>query len=132
MNYYTFDNDGNFKGVTETEPTDNLWTNVPYVDSFIQPKWNGEAWEESGVFDIELFINQLSNAFDLKFETYWKAKGYTDISDLLSHAANPDSVYQIEALSLVKWSHTNWEISVSGLNENSNIQEIINGLEPYE
>lgn len=84
------------------------------------------------VFNEALFTQELSAAFDLKFETYWKAKGYTDISDLLSHAANPDSVYHSEALSLVKWSHINWEIATSGLNESSNIEEIINNLPAFE
>ena len=73
----------------------------------------------------------LSDAFDAKFETYWKAKGYTDIGDLLSHAANPESVYHSEALSLVQWSHDEWEAAISDLDEASNIEEIINGLEPY-
>ena len=81
---------------------------------------------------IEWLTKKLSVAFDAKFETYWKAKGYTDISDLLSHAANPESVYHSEALSLVQWSHNEWEAAIADLDENSNIQEIINGLEPYE
>ena len=83
------------------------------------------------VFNEDLFIQELSAAFDAKFETYWKAKGYTDISDLLSHAANTNSVYHSEALSLIQWSHANWEIAMSGLSENSNIEEIINSLEIY-
>jgi len=91
-------------------------------------------FEQSRVepFNAEKFKQNLSVAFDAKFETYWKAKGYTDLSDLLSHAANPDSVYNTEALSLLQWSHSSWEIAVNGLDENSNIETIINSLPDYE
>jgi hypothetical protein len=85
-----------------------------------QPQWN-----------LEFITPQLSAAFDIKFETYWKAKGYTDTTDLLSHAANPDSVYHSEALSLIQWSHNEWEAAIADIDENSNIEEIINSLEPY-
>lgn len=83
-------------------------------------------------FDLADFLNRLSTAFDLKFETYWRAKGYTDIFDLLSHAANPESVYNAEALSLLQWSHSSWQIAVTDLDENSNIETIINSLPDYE
>ena len=94
---------------------------------------NGELVNAFMIYEqpIEWLTKKLSVAFDAKFETYWKAKGYTDISDLLSHAANPESVYHSEALSLVQWSHNEWEAAIADLDENSNIQEIINGLEPY-
>jgi len=74
----------------------------------------------------------LSDAFDAKFETYWKAKGYTDLNDLNSHAANTNSVYNTEALSLIQWSHDEWEAAIADIEEQSNIEEIINGLESYE
>lgn len=82
-------------------------------------------------FNIELFTQELSAAFDAKFTNYWRAKGYVDLSDLLSHAANPNSVYHAEALSLIKWSHNEWEAAIADIDENSNIEEIINGLETY-
>lgn len=85
-----------------------------------QPQW-----------DKEYFILQLSVSFDLKFETYWKAKGYIDMFDLLSHAANPESIYNSEALSLLQWSQVNWEVAITGINEQSNIETIINNLPPY-
>ena len=85
-----------------------------------QPQW-----------DKEYFILQLSVSFDSKFETYWKAKGYIDMFDLLSHAANPESIYNSEALSLLQWSQVNWEIAITGINEQSNIETIINNLPPY-
>lgn len=81
--------------------------------------------------NIELFTQELSAAFDAKFAFYWRAKGYVDLSDLLSHAANPNSVYHEEALSLIKWSHNEWEAAIADIDENSNIEEIINGLETY-
>ena len=132
MDYYTYDIDGNFKGVTETEPIAVLWTKTPYIASFVAPKWDGEKWYESGVFDTAFFIAQLSSAFDAKFETYWMAKGYTDTTDLLSHAANHNSVYHAEALSLIQWSHDEWEAAIADIDENSNIEEIIDSLQPFE
>lgn len=83
-------------------------------------------------FNEQVFRQNLAIAFDAKFETYWRAKGYSDLSDLLSHAANPESVYHAEALSLIQWSHDEWEAAIADINENSNIDEIINGLEPYQ
>lgn len=85
-----------------------------------QPQW-----------DKEYFILQLSVSFDLKFETYWRAKDYTDMFDLLSHAANSESIYNSEALSLLQWSQVNWEVAITGINEQSNIETIINNLPPY-
>ena len=82
-------------------------------------------------FNIELFTQELSAAFDAKFAIYWRAKGYVDLSDLLSHAANPNSVYHAEALSLIQWSHDEWEAAIADIDESSNIDEIINGLETY-
>ena len=85
-----------------------------------------------GHFNLELFIQELSNTFDLKFETYWRAKGYTDTTDLLSHAANTNSVYHSEALSLIQWSHNEWEAAIADIDENSNIEEIINNLSAFK
>ena len=82
-------------------------------------------------FNIELFTQELSAAFDAKFTNYWRAKGYVDLSDLLSHAANPNSVYHAEALSLIQWSHDEWEAAIAYIDESSSIDEIINGLETY-
>lgn len=132
MEYYRYNSEGFYIGVTGTQPNDDFWTATPYTDSFITPKWNGQTWVESGVFDANLFISQLSRAFDAKFETYWRTKGYTDVFDLLSHTANPESVYHTEALSLIQWSHDEWEAAIADIDENSNIEEIVNGLEPYK
>lgn len=131
MEYYRYNSEGFYIGVTGTQPNDDLWTYTPYVNSFIAPKWNGEKWIESGVFDANVFKSQLSDAFDAKFETYWKAKGYTDMFDLLSHAANPESIYNSEALSLLQWSQVNWEVAITGINEQSNIETIIKNLQPH-
>lgn len=86
---------------------------------------------EESQWDKDFFILQLSQAFDLKFAEYWRAKGYIDTYDLLSHAANPESIYNAEALSLLQWSQVNWEVAITGINENSNIETIINNLPPY-
>jgi len=85
-----------------------------------QPKWNAEA-----------FKKQLSDVFDAKFETYCSAKGYIDMFDLLSHGANPYSQYHLEALSLLNWWHTEWNDITQNINEQSNIEDIINNLNPY-
>lgn len=85
------------------------------------PQWNADV-----------FKTQLSDAFDLKFATYWRVKGYTDIFDLLSHAANAESVYHTEAISLIQWSHDEWEAAVADIDETSNIEDIINSLTPYQ
>jgi len=74
----------------------------------------------------------LSDALDAKFEAYWKEKGYSDLHDLNSHAANHNSVYHAEALSLIQWSHDEWEAAIADIDEQSNIQEIINSLAPYQ
>ena len=81
---------------------------------------------------VKWLTKQLSQAFDAKFETYWKAKGYSDLSDLNSHSVDTKSIHHQEALSLIRWSNSSWEIAVSGLNENSNIDEIINNLPIFE
>ena len=93
-----------------------------------------QALEQSRaqMWDLDNFTTQLSSAFDAKFETYWSAKGYTDISDLLSHAANHNSVYHTEALSLIQWSHNEWEAAIADIDEQSNIEEIINSLQPFK
>lgn len=83
-------------------------------------------------WNIEVFMSKLSMAFDSKFETYWRTKGYTDLSDLISHSVNTESIYHSEALSLLQWSHSSWEIAVTDLDENSNIETIINSLPVYE
>jgi len=80
---------------------------------------------------VEFLKKKLSQAFDAKFETYWQAKGYTDLTDLLSHASNTESVYHTEALILIQWSHDQWEAAVANIDESSNIDDIINNLPIY-
>jgi hypothetical protein len=81
---------------------------------------------------LEFLKKKLSKEFDKRFEIEWKAKGYTDLSDLLSHAANPDSVYHAEALSLIQWSHNEWDAAIADLDESSSIEKIINNLSAFE
>lgn len=83
------------------------------------------------VSPIEYVKSLLIDAFDAKFKEYWSAKGYSDFDDLNSHIANKQSPYHFEALSLIQWSHRQWEVAIYELDEQSNIEEIINGLEPY-
>jgi hypothetical protein len=93
-----------------------------------------QALEQSRaqMWDLDNFTTQLSSAFDAKFETYWKAKEYSDLHDLNSHVANPNSPHHTEALALIQWSHEQWELAVANIDEQSNIQEIINSLQVYE
>lgn len=83
------------------------------------------------VSPIEYVKSLLIDAFDAKFKEYWSAKGYSDFDDLNSHIANKQSPYHFEALSLIQWSHRQWEVAIYELDEQSNIDEIINNLEPY-
>jgi hypothetical protein len=46
MNYYRYNNSFEYIGVTETEPNDNLWTNIDYIDSFIKPMFINSSWTE--------------------------------------------------------------------------------------
>lgn len=96
------------------------------------PAWDGVKWIESGAFDIDAFVEQLSVSFDAKFETYWKAKGYFDLHDLNNHSVDTQSKYHTEALSLIRWANNAWEAAIADIDEQSNIQEIINSLQVYE
>jgi hypothetical protein len=93
-----------------------------------------QALEQSRLqaWDLNNFIKELSLAFDIKFETYWKEKGYENLTDLVSHEANPNSPHYTEALSLIQWAHEQWEVAITNINENSNIEKIINSLAPYQ
>jgi len=84
------------------------------------------------VTPVQHVTKLLSDAFDAKFEAYWKEKGYSDLHDLNSHVANPNSQHHTEALALIQWSHEQWELAVANIDEQSNIQEIINSLQVYE
>lgn len=84
------------------------------------------------VTPLDYVTKLLSDAFDKKFAEYWKAKGYENLTDLISHEANPNSIYHAEALSLVQWSHEQWDLAIANINEQSNIQDIINSLDAYE
>jgi len=84
------------------------------------------------VTPLQYVTRLLSDAFDAKFESYWKEKGYSDLHDLNSHVANPNSQHHTEALALIQWSHEQWELAVANIDEQSNIQEIINSLQVYE
>jgi len=46
MNYYRYNENFEYTGVTETEPTDSLWTNKDYTDSFIKPMFINGSWIE--------------------------------------------------------------------------------------
>lgn len=93
-----------------------------------------QALEQSRaqMWDLDNFTTQLSSAFDAKFETYWKEKGYFDLHDLNNHSVDTQSKYHTEALSLIRWANNAWEDAISDINEQSNIQEIINSLAPYQ
>lgn len=102
--------------------------------------WTCKVYDGDTVIDsymvyespLEIKKKEVSDAFDLHFERMWRAKGYTSFDDLNSHTNNTESQYHQEALSLIKWAHDEWEAAIADIEEQSNIEEIINGLESYE
>ena len=46
MTYYRYNEDFYFIGITGAEPTDNLWTNIPYSELFVKPKFVNNVWTE--------------------------------------------------------------------------------------
>jgi len=46
MKYYKYNENFEFIGFTGVEPIDSLWTNIPYIESFIKPKFNINLWIE--------------------------------------------------------------------------------------
>ena len=49
MEYYVYDENFDFNGVTETLPEDRSYTEVPYLETFLIPKFDpkSELWYES-------------------------------------------------------------------------------------
>lgn len=129
MEYYTFDKDGNYTGVTETEPKSINWTAKPYLDSFEQPKWDGEKWVESASWDKEVYAKKVNELFNEKFRELYKSKGYEDRPDVLLNCNHP--IHEIEAKELCAWWAVNWEIAAKHLetaDENSDAEEFIKSL----
>ena len=46
MTYSRYNEDFYFVGSTYAEPSDSLWTNIVYIDSFIKPRFIDGAWIE--------------------------------------------------------------------------------------
>ena len=46
MNYYRYNDSFEYIGITETEPTDSLWTTIGYEGCLVKPIWNGAQWED--------------------------------------------------------------------------------------
>jgi len=62
MNYYRYNENFEYIGITDTEPTDPLWTNINYVGSFIKPTFINNLWVE-GASNEEL---QIANEYRIK------------------------------------------------------------------
>lgn len=90
-----------------------------------------QSFEQSRLqqWDRKFSLSMLSLHFDEKFKTYWSAKGYENLTDLISHESNDTSPHHQEALQLVRWWHDTWELISSDLNEQSDIEQIINSLQ---
>ena len=60
MVYNRYNEDFYFIGITETEPNDNLWTNVPYSEFFVKPKFVNNVWTEGATPDelVEALIEE--------------------------------------------------------------------------
>ena len=46
MNYYIYNENFEYVGVTETEPSDSLWKNIEYLDYFNKPTFVDGVWVE--------------------------------------------------------------------------------------
>lgn len=57
MNYYRYNKENKFIGITETEPLDSLWTTIE-PPLFIKPTYNGTTWIEGEVLTEEEKILQ--------------------------------------------------------------------------
>jgi len=51
MVYNRYNEDFYFIGLTETEPNDNLWTNVQYNEFFVKPKFVNNVWAEGATLE---------------------------------------------------------------------------------
>lgn len=129
MNYYRYNENFEFIGVTETKPKDNLWTNEPYVDSFEQPKWDGEKWIESAPFDLKKYAEKINELHNALFEKMYKAKNYLTIGEISLWVT--DAEYGAEAQSLMAWWRNSCklvETHIENADENSNAEEFIKSL----
>jgi len=129
MEYYTFDKDGNYTGVTETKPKSINWTAKPYVDSFEQPKWDGKKWIESAPFDIVAYSKKVNELHNLLFEKMYKAKNYLTIGEISIWVT--DAEFGAEAQSLMAWWRNSCklvETHIENADENSNAEEFIKSL----
>ena len=46
MNYFKYNENFEYIGITETEPNDSFWTNIECTEPFVKPTWNGTQWIE--------------------------------------------------------------------------------------
>jgi hypothetical protein len=44
--YYVYNENFQYIGTTETEPSNSLWTDVGWTESFIKTTWDGMQWVE--------------------------------------------------------------------------------------
>jgi hypothetical protein len=44
--YYVYNENFHYIGTTETEPSNSLWTDVGWTESFVKPTWDGTQWAE--------------------------------------------------------------------------------------
>lgn len=56
MDYHIYNENFEYLGTTGVQPSNSLWTNIGYTESFIKPTWNGVQWEEGATQqDLEDF-----------------------------------------------------------------------------
>lgn len=101
MEYYTYSETAKYKGVTETEPDNLLWTLTPYVDSFEDPEWDGEKWIEAAEFNIQTYSEKINELHNALFEQMYKAKNYLTIGEISLWIT--DLEYGEEAANLILW-----------------------------
>ena len=72
MNFYRYNTENKYIGVTETEPEDELWT-LEQPTNLISPIWNETEWNEGATqedLDIIIQSNKQSCYIEL-LETDW-------------------------------------------------------------
>lgn len=130
MEYYTYDKDGNYAGVTETEPSNNLWTAKPYVDSFVAPKWDGVKWIESAEWNKAAYAKEVNEMWDALIAQKLTEKDYYSMGDV-ALAIITNSPFKDEAIALSELYYRYYDLLLQHIetaDENSDADTFIKSL----
>ena len=67
--YYVYDENFQYIGMTESQPSNSLWTDVGWTESFIRATWDGTQWVE-GASSEELQLADQQRIKNLKLDCY--------------------------------------------------------------